>query len=339
VIVEVSDPVTATTSTTDAICHDACDGTATLTVLTGTPAYTMQWSGNVAGSQSMEASNLCAGSYGITITDANGCIGTANYTIGEPPPLVIDAISMGDENCIGSCDGFLNISDAEGVLFSIDGGDTWVSENVIGDLCAGGYLVMMQDANGCLASSAVHIASPPPVAAGFYAAPDTMSVSNTTVAFTNQSGYATTFLWDFGGLATSTEGNPTFTFPDVLGDVYTVCLTAMDSHGCADSICQPIVVLDELYVTVPNAFSPNGDDINDLFVPVFNIPANAEEYKFMIFDRWGLLIFTSETVGETWNGDYNGEIVQQDVYEWKLHCKDRITREEYDPIGHVTVVK
>ncbi len=339
VVVEVSDPVVATAATTDAICHDACDGTATLTILGGTPDYTMQWSSNVAGTGAMEASGLCAGSYGITITDANGCIGTVNYAIGEPVPLVIDALGIGDENCIGSCDGYVNVVDGAGVLFSIDGGDAWVENNVLADLCAGGYVVMMQDANGCLASSPAMIASPPPVTAGFYGAPDTMSVSGTTVAFTNQSGYATTFLWDFGGLSTSTEGNPTFTFPDVLGGIYTVCLTAMDGNGCADSICQPIVVLDELFVTVPNAFSPNGDDINDDFAPIFNVPAIADEYAFMIFDRWGLRIFTSETIGEKWDGGLNGEIVQQDVYVWKMHCKDIITREEYDLIGHVTVVK
>lgn len=339
VIVEVSEPVTAAAATSSAVCNGSCDGTASLNILTGTPGYAMQWSGGVAGGGELEADGLCAGDYGVTITDANGCIGTVNYTIEEPPPLVIDAVGIGDENCIGSCDGYLNIVDNEGVLFSIDGGQTWLTENVISDLCAGGYLVTMQDAHGCLASTSVHIASPPPVTAGFYGAPDTMSVTNTTVAFTNQSGHAETFLWDFGGLATSTEGNPTFTFPDVLGGVYTVCLIAMDDHGCADSTCLPIVVLDELFVTVPNAFSPNGDDINDLFVPVFNIPANADEYNFMIFDRWGLRIFTSETVGETWDGDYNGEIVQQDVYVWKMHCKDRITREEYDLVGHVTVVK
>lgn len=339
VIVEVSDAVLAAAETTDAICNGACDGTATLTILGGTPDYAMQWSGNVAGSAALEASGLCAGVYGITITDANGCVGAVNYTIGEPPPLVIDAIGIGDENCIGSCDGYLNVVDGAGVLFSIDGGSTWLSENVISDLCAGGYLVTMQDANGCLASTSVHVASPPPVTAGFYGAPDTMSVTNTTVEFTNQSGYATTFLWDFGGLATSTEGNPTFTFPDVLGGVYTVCLTAMDDHGCADSICLPIVVLDELFVTVPNAFSPNGDDINDGFAPIFNVPAIADEYEFMIFDRWGLRIFTSETIGEQWDGGINGEIVQQDVYVWKMHCRDTITREEYDLVGHVTVVK
>jgi len=339
VIVEVSDPVVATAMTTDAICHDACDGTATITILGGTPDYAMQWSSNVAGSNAMEATGLCAGSYGITITDANGCVGTVNYTIGEPSPLVIDALGIGDENCIGSCDGYVNVVDGAGVLFSIDGGDTWMENSVIGDLCAGGYVVMMQDANGCLASSPAVIASPPPVTAGFYGAPDTMSVSNTVVEFTNQSGYATTFLWDFGGLGTSTEGNPSFTFPDVLGGVYTVCLTAMDGNGCADSICQPIVVLDELFVTVPNAFTPNGDDINDGFAPVFNVPAFADEYEFMIFDRWGLRIFTSETIGEQWDGGLNGEIVQEDVYVWKMHCKDRITREEYDLVGHVTVVK
>ena len=252
---------------------------------------------------------------------------------------MIDAIGTGDENCIGSCDGYVNVVDGQGVLFSLDGGDTWSSSNIISGLCAGGYTVTMQDANGCLASAPASIGSPDPVIANFYAAPDSLNVTNTLVSFTNLSGNAETFVWDFAGLGTSLEGEPSFTFPDALGGTYTVCLTATNSNGCTDSICHPVVILDELYVNVPNAFTPNDDGINEGFCPIFNVPAFADEYGFMIFDRWGLLIFESTTIGEHWNGQLNSVEVQEDVYVWKMHCRDIITKEVYDMIGHVTVLR
>ena len=339
VVVAVNPAVAATASATDAVCHDACDGTAVLTMLSGTPGYTMQWSGGVAGSAAMEANGLCAGAYTILITDANGCTGSTAYTVDEPLPLVIDAIGTGDENCIGSCDGYVNVVDSEGVLFSVDGGATWSEGNVLGGLCAGGYTVLMQDANGCLASAPATIASPPPVTAGFTPVPDTMNVTGTTVTFLNQSGNATQFVWDFGGAGTSTEGEPAFTFPDVLGGVYTVCLTAMDANGCVDSTCLPVVILDELLISVPNAFTPNGDGINEVFLPVLNMPASGEDYTFMVFDRWGLLLFSTERPGHGWDGEHGGQPVPNDVYVWKLRCRDRVTGKAYDPIGHVTVVR
>ena len=339
VMVIVSPGVTATIEPTDAICNGTCSGTATLNVLTGTPGYTMLWSGGVADDPALFASGLCEGSYSVAITDANGCTGSVAYVVNEPPPLVIDAIGAGDETCIGDCDGYVNVVDGEGVLFSIDQGFTWSNTNVLTGLCAGPVTVLMQDANGCLASATTTIASPPPVTAGFTPTPDTMNVTATTVAFLNQSGNATQFVWDFGGLGTSTEGDPAFTFPDALGGVYTVCLTAMDANGCLDSVCLPIVVLDELQVSVPNAFTPNGDDINEVFVPVLNMPASAENYGFMIFDRWGLRLFSTEQAGQGWDGTYGGQPVPNDVYVWKVRCHDRVTGKDRDLIGHVTVIR
>ena len=119
---------------------------------------------------------------------------------------------------------------------------------------------------------------------------------------------------------------------------YTV--SASDSAGCiiTDSVH---VDLENCACTVylPNAFTPNGDGINEGFCPIFNIPAFADEYGFMIFDRWGLLIFDSNTIGEHWNGQLNNVEVPEDVYVWKMHCRDIITKEVYDMIGHVTVVR
>ncbi len=97
-------------------------------------------------------------------------------------------------------------------------------------------------------------------------------------------------------------------------------------------------VLDEMLVFVPNAFTPDGDGINESFVPVFNVP-RVVDYEFMIFDRWGEEIFSSKKPGEGWSGNMKGSIVESEVFVWKLVCRDELTNQRIDRIGHVTVVR
>jgi gliding motility-associated-like protein len=339
VVTSIAPAIQATAVVNDAICNGSCDGAALLQVSGGTPQHTFQWSGGVAGPTDAEAAGLCAGAYAVVITDAAGCQAAVDFTIGQPPPLVIDAVTATDELCPGQCDGTATASDPMGVLFSIDGGATWQASPSFAGLCAGGYTLAMQDANGCLASIPIAVASPQAVLAAFTAVNDTVTAGASLVAFMNQSAHATTFMWDFGGLGTSTEGNPAFTFPDVLGGTYDVCLTAMNTSGCADTTCHPVVVIGELVVHVPNAFTPNDDGMNEGFAPVFNTPQLVDDYEFLVFDRWGELIFESGRIGEAWDGRMAGELVKLEVYVWKLRFTDVVTRKKHDRIGHVTLLK
>jgi hypothetical protein len=77
-------------------------------------------------------------------------------------------------------------------------------------------------------------------------------------------------------------------------------------------------------------------------MPIFNEPGLVGEYDFIIFDRWGEMIFESHAVHEPWNGtvfNRGGEVVKEEVYVWKLIWKDGRSREKHDVIGHVTLLK
>lgn len=342
VVITFTTPITAVEQTTDAICQGACDGSALVEAAGGNGAFTFQWSPLVNGTSTATASSaqdLCAGLYTVTVLDTNACSTQLSFTIGEPPPLVIDAIATTPETCPGTCDGALQVVDPEGALYSFDGGATWSPSSASNGLCSGPYTVLMMNAAGCLAASPALLIPPAPVVAAFVAQPDTVLVSDPTVVFTNQSDNASWFTWDFGGLGTSTLHDPSFSFPDVLGGSYTVCLTAVNGNGCVDSICHPVVVLDLLTVHVPNAFTPNADGINDDFMPVFNEPSLLTEYTFMVFDRWGELIWESVVPHEPWTGDTNGVPVQQEVYTWRLIYKDGRSHKKEAVMGHVTVLR
>ncbi|MEN0003149.1 MAG: gliding motility-associated C-terminal domain-containing protein [Bacteroidota bacterium] len=83
------------------------------------------------------------------------------------------------------------------------------------------------------------------------------------------------------------------------------------SVALAFEVCQPEVF-------VPNAFSPNQDGFNDSFGPFIEVDFPTVEYSFQVYDRWGALLFESNELTDTWNGDALGSIAGVGVYVWVL---------------------
>ena len=96
---------------------------------------------------------------------------------------------------------------------------------------------------------------------------------------------------------------------------YPVALVIKNQNGCADSIVKVIHVDEDYNVYVPTAFTPNGDKINDFFMPVTR---GIKAYHFYVFDRWDELMFESTDPTQGWNGIHKGKECKQDVYVWKL---------------------
>ena len=103
-------------------------------------------------------------------------------------------------------------------------------------------------------------------------------------------------------------------------------------------------MISEAKVFVPNAFTPNKDGKNEVFIPrailIFNQTGNPIlDYKFEIYNRWGEQIFVSTDVTKGWDGTFKGQPVQIDTYVWKVRYKrfhKDLWNEEY---GTVTVVE
>lgn len=175
--------------------------------------------------------------------------------------------------------------------------------------------------------------------ADFYQVPEVINTLAPDARFNNTSENAVAYVWDIAGLATSTEVGPAYTFPAGVSATYTVCLTAFASEVCRDSICRVIAVEDGLLVNVPNAFTPDGAEPNDIFKPVI-IGVDPDHYRFYIFDRWGQILFETEDPDAGWNGKFtNGTDVPIGVYVWKLVARDKFTTNRIERIGHVTLVR
>lgn len=161
------------------------------------------------------------------------------------------------------------------------------------------------------------------------------SIINPVFHFFDQSSNATTWTWNFGDGGNSTLQNPAHTYSAT--GIYNVKLITVGAGGCIDSILRTIEIKPEFTFYVPNAFTPNGDHINDVFT---GKGLEITEFQMMIFDRWGNQIFQTDDLHEGWDGRANAgaEIAQQDVYVYKINLKD-FAGQSHHYNGQVNLVK
>jgi gliding motility-associated-like protein len=174
--------------------------------------------------------------------------------------------------------------------------------------------------------------------ADFIFGPQPTNVLTPEISFTNTSIGANEYLWNFAGLGTSDEVNPSFSFPQENGGLYNVCLAVTSEHGCMDTVCHLVEILDEFLLYVPNAFTPNGDGTNDIFLPVIQ-GEEPDSYVLLVFNRWGEVIFQSNNKNIGWDGTHNGQKAKEDVYVWKIQAKKLLNEEVKEKVGHVTLLR
>ncbi len=202
------------------------------------------------------------------------------------------------------------------------------------------------DSVGCISSDtlfdAVCVYETP--TADFSYSPEAIDLLNPQVEFSDESiGDNLVYYWTFDPNvipASSSEVNPTIDFPDTQTGTYTACLTVIDNQtSCPSSICKEVIIGGVLFFYIPNAFSPDDDGVNETFKPsIYGV--DIEEYTFMIYDRWGELIFESQNLSNGWDGHYKSENeVKQDVYVWKLRFHDPTTDKVINKVGHVSLIK
>lgn len=194
--------------------------------------------------------------------------------------------------------------------------------------------------NGCIVDTIINnqiCVYPYPVPEFFYG-PQPTDVYRPDIAFTNATTGASTYHWDFAGLGESTVLHPTFRFPDENGGSYMVCLTATNVYGCVDSVCHPVRIDGDFILHVPNAFTPDGDGKNEMFLPIMQGHVEGT-YEFWIFDRWGEVIFYTQNELMGWDGTHKGLKAKDDVYVWQIKIKSSVDHERKVFRGHVSLLR
>lgn len=157
------------------------------------------------------------------------------------------------------------------------------------------------------------------------------------VQFIDESIYAEEWYWDFGDGSNSSAQNPTHTY-SFLGNK-NVQLTVFN-NSCVHSIFQQILIDEELIIYVPNVFTPDGDNFNQIFQPVFTAGFDPYDYHLTIYNRWGEIVFESFDATVGWDGTYGmAGLVQDAVYVWEIEFGDINNDKKHLYQGTVNVLK
>jgi len=204
--------------------------------------------------------------------------------------------------------------------------------------------LLVEDLNGCLNSAdsiGILTIEEQPVAS-FSTAPNVVSTLNSTVQLINSSFNADSYMWIFPDGSSSYSTNPYYQIPNEEGGTYQIMLIASNANGCIDSVTQILTVQEELLFYVPNTFTPDSDEYNQDFKPVFTSGFDPYDYQLLIFNRWGNLIFESYNVEIGWDGTYGTNqsySVEDGTYVWKIEFKTLTSDERIMKVGHVNLIR
>jgi len=176
---------------------------------------------------------------------------------------------------------------------------------------------------GCKDTSFFHekVSVYPVPLAGFEANPSEVYIDNSEIFFENESAGAQLYEWDFGdGSFLSEAQNPIHEFEEL--GTFDVQLTVQNNFGCSDSVIHQVAVAFER-IYPPNAFSPNSSLQEDQEFRIYADGIADEGYQLLIFNRWGEIIFESNSQETGWDGKMKNRVfAPAGVYSWVVQFTD-----------------
>ena len=327
-------------------CEENADGSISVDFGGGTAGYTIQWQELPQFENDSTLENLSIGHYSVVIYDQNGCQISDNIILdAHPLPELIEITPsyycLGEEveiTCGSASSDIIVWQFSNG--YNSAGCEVIFSADQVGCFDA---QITITSQFGCINTQnmeSIYCVNPLPMADFSYTPNTDISFVDPFVYFQNNSENAETFSWNFGhDNSISNDVNPQHMFPDNGPGMYTVTLYAYSDFGCVDTTTQIITVIDELIFYVPNAFTPDGDEFNNDFLPIFSSGYDPQSYTFLIFNRWGEVLFESHNTEVGWDGTYGGKICQDGVYIWQIRIKESDKARVEDIKGHVTLIR
>jgi len=306
---------------TPASCFNLCDGILNVFPIGGTPPFTYNWTpGNMT---TQAVSNVCAGTYYVTVTDANGQTVLDTATVTQPAAVGNTFPSVTSPTCAGATNGTATAQGSSGTPPYTYIWNTTPPQNTVTatGLTGGNYIVTVTDSNGCSITDTILVLQPPP--------DDTLQIISTfcegdSAAMLHAPPGFSGYQWYYGSTAiTGANGDSLAIIPVQVGS-YTVTWMY---NGC-------IFVTSSFVVTTPtpyflpdetaNIFTPNGDGKNDIFYPYNSIVYSktdieyyAKEFSIKVYDRWGKLVYETTDYDPAWDGKYDGgKLANDGTYYW-----------------------
>jgi gliding motility-associated-like protein len=324
-----------------------CAGKSTTLTASGATSYAWAPPAGLSSTTgaTVSASLNATSVYTVTGTDNNGCqsVSTTTLTVNPVPNVVAGPLNT--SGCVPLCVTFTNTGTSAGSCNWSFGDGNISAGNCSPQNCfqkPGTYTIKLTltDANGCVDSSTASVTAFPIPHADFSASPQPTTILDPEIQFTDLSSNATItgWHWSMGDNSSSILQNPTHLYSDT--GTYAVQLVVISDHGCKDSITKTVDIQPSFTFYIPNAFSPNEDGINESFKGT-GMGIDNTTYNLWIFDRWGMMIFYSNDLEKSWDGRIQGkggDVVQEDVYVWKVHFHD-LNGKIHEYKGTVSVIK
>lgn len=275
-----------------------------------------------------------------------GCSNTldSHYVFTHPPALMFQLSTWAGCEDLAIQMETLN-SEMDSVIWFI--GNSWSdygsqSDVVLTDPGLYDFGLIAANAEGCAdtlyLSQAIEVFPTPEV--DFTVTPDPGTMFDATFKFVEAcNGPMFSYTWDMAGLATLYGDSVTYNFGEWLS--FDVELTAVSPHGCVASAIQTVSVITQAFCFVPNTFTPDGDGVNDSFIPRFSVQDDITSYHFEIRDRWGLVVFETNAVDEAWQGQMRDgkHVVSNDAYLWSMEYTLRDKEDAIHSSGIVLLVR
>jgi gliding motility-associated-like protein len=305
--------------------------------------YTITWNTGQTdiGTQStLNDSPLQTTTYSVTINDVCETTPVTISGIINAYPVPIPQIEIDmTPKCEPAVFTLFNATDlnmSQNTIWRISNGDEFIDVNSLttSSMMHGTYDVQLivTSPDGCIDSTTftdtLTVMQTP--VADFKWSPDPITMFNTQVLFTEYCLYANTYEWSFPGATpnSSTNNDQTVLYPDGQTGTYYVTLIAKSYLGCTDTVTREVVILPEVIIYAPNAFTPDGDEFNQTW-RVYIEGIDEFDFELQIFNRWGEVIWESHDPVAAWDGTYNGQPVQQGTYTWLIRTRELISDKKY----------
>ena len=309
----------------------------------GTPEYNFMWSN---GGTTAEIDGLASENYNLLLTDAQGCQYFDTIFVGRPDPMMA-SFEVENPSCFGARDGRITATVIGGVApfsFSLDD-ETYFGTNILVGLTAGTYNVHIRDQANCTLIESVTISDPPEF--GVRAGDDVELQVGDSIQlmpfFGNNVGnvqLSWTALFE-GTLFCEIDSLPCIDpwVKTLFTNTYE--LYGVDENGCEDTDEIKVVIKKTTQIFVPTAFTPNGDNVNDLLL--VHGAEGAQVVSFTVFDRWGTLLFSTgdydiNVLNIGWDGSYRGKLSPTGGYTWKAEVRFLDGTEKLAS-GHTTLLR
>ncbi len=318
--------------------------------LTGSGAATYAWDNGITNGIAFTPP---AGTttYTVTGTTAAGCINIDQINVTVDPIPIVSFTPNVTFGCVPLTVNFTNTTanSASGVWTMSDGTVLTGNGTVTNTFTQAGCFditLTSTSTNGCIGTfTAIDlICTEAAPIASFIPSASIISELNPLVNFNNTTSGAVDYDWNFGdNTPNSILVNPSHDYSNTTIGNYIVTLIAYSPFGCVDTAYSTIQIYEELIFYVPNTFTPDNDDYNPSFQPIFTAGYDPYDYTLLIFNRWGEIVFESHNTEVGWDGSYGSnrevDLVQDGTYTWKIEFKTNRNDERVMRVGHVNIIR